>query len=89
MTYLLVQHTVQDFARWKPFFDQHDSARRASGGGDYQLFQDASDPNKITILLQWDSVENAQRFAASDNLREVMMEAGVIGRPEIHFLNKV
>jgi hypothetical protein len=40
-------------------------------------------------FCQWDSVENAQRFAASDNLREVMMEAGVIGRPEIHFLNKV
>jgi heme-degrading monooxygenase HmoA len=88
MTHILVQHTVQDFTNWKRFFDQHDSTRRAAGGGDYQLFQDATDPNKVTILLLWDSLENAQRFAASDNLREVMMEAGVVGRPEIHFLTK-
>jgi heme-degrading monooxygenase HmoA len=88
MAHLLIRHNVEDYAKWKPFFDQNDKARRASGGGDYQLFRGASDPNEIVVLFEWDNLRNAQRFAESSDLREVMQRAGVIGRPDVFFLNE-
>jgi quinol monooxygenase YgiN len=87
MAHLLIRHKVEDYARWKPFFDQNDNVRRANGGGDYQLFRSASDPNEIVVLFEWDNLRNAQRFAESPDLREVMQQAGVKGRPDVFYLN--
>jgi heme-degrading monooxygenase HmoA len=87
MVYLLVQHTVADYAKWKPVFDQHDRMRRAGGGGDYELFRGVNNPNEVTILFEWDSLEGAQQFAQSEELRKAMERAGVVSRPEVRFLN--
>jgi heme-degrading monooxygenase HmoA len=88
MAHLLVVHDVEDYARWKPVFDQHDNVRRANGCEDYQLFRDANDPNHVVILFEWDSLSNARRFAESDDLRQAMQKAGVVSRPQTYFLNE-
>jgi quinol monooxygenase YgiN len=87
MMHLLVHHTVEDYAKWKMVFDAEDKTRRASGGGDYQLFRSASDPNEIVLLFDWDSLRNAQRFVESPELHATMEQAGVKGRPQVIFLN--
>ena len=38
--------------------------------------------------MEWDSVENAKKFAGSDDLREKMQEVGVTDRPDMYFLNE-
>ena len=89
MPYLLIDHAVEDYEEWKPFFDNHASTRAESGSGGGQLFHKEGEPNELVILFEWDSIENAREFATSDDLREVMAEAGVIGEPELHFLEKI
>ena len=44
-------------------------------------------PNAVTVLIEWDSTQNAQRFAESDTLREGMERAGVTSTPEILYFN--
>lgn len=88
MAHVLVQHSVEDYGKWRALFDEHESTRQQYGGGQHHVFQDASDPNKLTILMEWDTLDNARRFTESDDLRSAMMQAGVIGRPETHFLNE-
>ena len=88
MAHLLIIHGVEDYAKWKPIFDEDDSSRRENGGGDYQLFRSDSDPNQIIALIEWDTVANARKYSASDHLREKMGEAGVTGPPDIIFLNE-
>ena len=87
MAHLLVIHTVEDFDRWKAGFDAHAGTRRASGGGDYQVLRNTQNPNEVVVLFNWESVAKAQAFAASDDLREAMQKAGVVGRPNIYFLD--
>lgn len=41
------------------------------------------------MLFEWDKVENAKKFASSEDLKKTMEQAGVIGIPHIHFLNEV
>jgi hypothetical protein len=87
---LLVRHKVEDYERWKPVFD-HDHgatrARRGSKGG--RILRNADELNELVILLEWDSLENARRFANADDLREAMQRAGVADQPDVYFLEEV
>ena len=60
-------------------------AGNEAGGatGVYQVYRDTDNPNVITLVLEWDNAENAQKFLADPALREVMQKAGVVGAPAL------
>ena len=89
MASMLVQHKVKDFAVWKKAYDSMADVRTAAGEVSYQIYRDQSNPNELTLFFNWDSVENAQKYASSPELKAAMERAGVDGRPEIHFLKEV
>jgi heme-degrading monooxygenase HmoA len=89
MAYLLVRHTVKDYAKWKPFFDGHQSTRKKSGSKGGRLYRNSQNPNEIIIVMEWDTLDNARKFAESADLREVMEKAGVTGKPDVYFLEQV
>jgi quinol monooxygenase YgiN len=83
-----VRHTVADYAKWREGFDANEPARRAAGAtGVKQVYRDAENPNTITVLIEWDSAENALRFFQDPGLKEAMAAAGVISVPETRLLN--
>ena len=86
MPYLLVRQKVTDYQQWKSAFDAHSVTRQANGSRGGQLFRNAADPNELVILLEWDVLERARQFAQSEEMREVMLRAGVIDHPDISFL---
>lgn len=89
MVQVLIKHTVEDYDEWKPGFDDHASTRMDYGSKGYRLFKLSEDSNEIVILFDWDSEENAQQFVEESNLRDVMEEVGVVGEPEIYFLEEI
>jgi heme-degrading monooxygenase HmoA len=89
MPHMMVHHTVRDFTLWKPFFDRNESKRKSSGSKSALVLQNIDDPKDVFILFEWDTPENARKFAMSDDLKKTMEEAGVIGKPHIHFLKEV
>jgi quinol monooxygenase YgiN len=89
MATMLIQIKVKDFAAWKKVFETGDGFRKSNGELSHQLYNDASDPNKITAIYKWNSLANAQKFAQSPELKALMMEAGVQGPPNVYFLNEV
>ena len=88
MAYILVQHTIEDYAKWKQAFDEHQPTREVSGSKGGFILRDANNPNQLTVLLEWDNLENARTFSSSDELREAMQRAGVLGPPTVSFLNE-
>jgi heme-degrading monooxygenase HmoA len=91
MPYLLVHHKVEDYARWRPIYDEHAATRKASGASGTaagQVFRSAMDPNEVVILLEWDDLEKARQFAQSEDLRQTMQRAGVVDQPDVYFLNE-
>jgi heme-degrading monooxygenase HmoA len=89
MANLLVHHTVEDYNKWKHFFDGHSDFRSEMGSKGGKVFRSVSNPNDLFILFEWDSTENAQKFTESDNLKEVMKNAGVQGMPDIYFVEQI
>jgi heme-degrading monooxygenase HmoA len=86
MPYLLVRQTVGDYKQWKSAFDAHGLTRQANGSRGGQVFRDASDPNEVIMLLEWDVLENARQFAQSEEWRDAMQRAGVVEHSTICFL---
>ncbi len=84
MCYLVVRHTVADYEKWRPFYDDDDIRRRSYGATGVSLvYRDVDDPNTTIAFMEWDKPENALRFANDPALAELMMKAGVIGQPAL------
>ena len=88
MAYVLVQHNVKDYGEWKKGFDNAAGLRQANGEKSAWIFQSEDDPNAITGLFEWDSLENGRKYFEMPELKEAMKQAGVIGAPKIFFLSK-
>ena len=86
MARLIVHHKVQDYAAWRKVFDNDATSRREFGSTSAQVFQSASDPNDVTAIMDWPSVDAAKAFATSASLKEAMKNAGVISQPDVMFL---
>ena len=89
MPLILVRHTVSDFATWKPSYDEHAAMRKDAGSKGGQVFRSADNPQEVVVLLEWDDLQNAKAFAASADLRAAMEQAGVVGQPDILFLDEI
>ena len=49
--HMLVRHKVSDFAKWKPVYHAHLSARQKAGLKEEHLFRNADDPNEALLLF--------------------------------------
>ncbi len=88
MASMLIQHKVKNFAEWKKVFDSVAGVRASAGELSSQIFRDSSNPNSLTVINKWNSLENAQKFAHSPELKAAMEKAGVEGPPTVYFLNE-
>ncbi|HML05749.1 MAG TPA: cyclase [Methanobacterium sp.] len=89
MQYVLVIHKVEDYEKWKPIYDEHTDARMDKGSKGAHVLRNADNPNEIVLLFEWDNLDNARKFYESQDLRNTMQNAGVMGKPEIRFLDGI
>ena len=87
MTHILIRHKVTDFAKWKPVYDAHLTARKEAGLKEKSLLRSIDNPNEVVLLFEAEDLKRAKAFAESSNLREAMQKAGVIGKPDVLFLS--
>jgi hypothetical protein len=83
---ILVQHPVADFDKWKESFDAHEGFRREMGVTMHNLHRVADDPNTVLIFAGVEDVDTAMQKMGSDDMKKVMMEAGVTGPPVVKVL---
>ncbi len=86
MVHVLVRHKVSDYNRWKEAFDSHLNVRKRAGEIGFRLFHRVEDPRDVFLLLDWQTTEEARKFMDSEELHSAMAKAGVIGAPEIQYL---
>ena len=85
MVNVIVRHKVEDFGKWKPVYDEHASARKEAGCQSDKVCQNGDDPNDVAVYFDWDSLENFKKFGDSDELKEAMQKAGVVGKPDFYY----
>lgn len=86
-SHLLIRHKVQDFAAWKQGYDAHLPKRAEAGLTEKYLLRGDADPNEVILLFEAQDMGRAKAFSGSADLRERMQQLGVVGQPELYFLN--
>ena len=85
MAHALIRQKVQDYETWKKSFeDGAENHRKAAGSKGGYVFRDVEDPNVVSVLLEWDSLENLNKFMdtlKSEKMQEIFKNSGVVGPP--------
>ena len=89
MPYLVVKQKITNFERWYAAFKSDAKAQKEAGLQDLVILKDMTDPNLIVCMFKIDNLEKAKAFTCSPNSGEFAELAGVIGKPDILFLEKV
>jgi quinol monooxygenase YgiN len=85
---MIVRHRVAHFDTWKTVFDELDATRQEHGWIGSDVLRDDADPNYVVIVNHVKDLASAKRYGGSEALRAGMQRAGVIGAPDIQFLNE-
>lgn len=87
MHLLIVQHRVEDYDHFKAVFDAHPPSR--GGATHYQVGRSVDDPDDITIVAAFESLDQAASWRDDPELRVAMADAGVIGEPRVGIFQRV
>lgn len=83
MPYIMVRHKVADYANWKAGFDKHSEVREKIGSKGGYVLRDIQDTNLVSVFLEVDDLETFKKTMQSEEMQQVMKEAGVTGEPQI------
>jgi hypothetical protein len=72
MAYVLIEHEISDFEMLKRVYMDDAERRRRLGCQRGHIWRAADDPNHVSVVLEWDSIENAREFAGSFELEQAM-----------------
>ena len=90
MGMMIVRHKVRDYGEWRPIFDGHVEMQRIAGLINPRVYHSAdSDKSEIVVVFDTKDTKMAKDFAASTDLKEAMMKAGVLDTPTIYFLELI
>ncbi len=89
MATLFVHHQVADFPAWKQVYDAFQPTARGLGVSAGLVYVSADDPNDVTVIHEFATVEAATAFAANEQLHAAMARSGVVGAPNVWITNKV
>ena len=86
-SYVLVRSKVLNFETWKKSYEAHLSVRQEYGLTEEHLLRGAEDPNDVVLLFKASSLDRAKAFLANPSVGEVIEKSGVVGKPDVAFLN--
>jgi hypothetical protein len=89
MVTLFVNHAVQDFNKWKEVYDALGTTRQQMGVIGASVHRITIGTNRLTITHQFKNLKSAMAFANSDELKQAMAEAGVVGPPDMWFAEEI
>jgi hypothetical protein len=87
MYVLAINHAVADFEKWKSLYDTLPPTSR--GAKFSRVNRGIDDPNLVTVVAGFDSLETLKQFVADPQLKDAMQEAGVLGQPRFEMYEEV
>lgn len=89
MSFVMIQHRVANYAKWKRGVKSAAAWRKASGEKSFYACRNGKSPNNVMVWCEWDTMERARKFVRSAELRKRMKEVGVVGKPVVAFFDRM
>jgi len=87
MFVVAINHPVSDYDQWKAVYDTMPPTSR--GAKFARVNRSVDDPNLITVVSGFDSLDVLNGFLSDPDLKSKMKEAGVAGEPRIEIYEEV
>jgi hypothetical protein len=78
MAFIIANHKVADFNKWKPFFDSDAERIKESGLKLVKLGRKSDDPNDVYFVWETKDPSGFKNMLQDPGLADIMKEAGVI-----------
>jgi hypothetical protein len=78
---------VTDYGKWKTVYDTFTPT--SEGAKFARVNRSVDDPNTVTVVAGFETLELAKAFLANPSLKAKMTEAGVLGTPRIEINEEV
>jgi quinol monooxygenase YgiN len=87
---VMIVHSVKDFDTWLKAYDKEGMEKRAENGLlDRGLGRSIDDPNIVYVVFAITDMDKAKARIQSEELKNLMMDAGVEGPPTIQYYTLV
>ena len=84
----VIRHNVRDYAAWRKGYDDVASMQKAGGVTEESVYQAKDNPNDVLVLHRFNSLDDAEKFFASQELKDAMQRNGVEGTPRIEIFEE-
>ena len=85
---MFVRHEVADYGVWIKAYNSFAPMQKKRGVIYKAVYQSTDNPNDVTVIHDFHSLEKAKAFAASAELKAAMEKSGVKGAPQIWYTTK-
>jgi len=89
MAYVLTQFKVKDFMQWKTVFDEFIPIRKHYSSKGAVAYRVAGEQYSVVVLTEFDDLERATELYASQDFKDAIERAGVIGTENIILMEQV
>jgi hypothetical protein len=86
---LIVRHKVADFDKWHASFLSFSHLNARHGATDPEVYRATDDPNDVTLKQDFATLAEIQAMMGSEEIREAMGKAGVVGPPSVLIAEKI
>jgi hypothetical protein len=83
---IIVTHAVKDYDAWRAVYDDLDTYRLQKGIVGHAVNQELGKPNQVIVYHQANDLDTLRAFVDSAELKGAMQRGGVVGSPDIHFV---
>lgn len=89
MTVLHIEHPVPNYDGWKKAFDSDPMNRKNSGVKKYRIYRSVSEPNHVTVDLEFADYASAERMLTSLEVMWQKIEGTIITAPKGRLLEVI
>lgn len=77
MAFIIANHKVADFKKWKPYFDSDTTRQKQAGLKLLKLGRKSDDPNDVYFVWETKDPSGFKSMLKDPGLADIMKEAGV------------
>ena len=85
---MFVHHQVTDYAVWRKSYNAFAPVQKKHGVTYQAVYQSTDDPNDVTVVHDFKTLDEAKSFAALPELKAAMETSGVKGVPQIWYTTR-
>jgi len=86
---VIARYRIRNFDEFKAEFDQAAPSLPEHGFSRTWLDRNVNDPNEIVVIHEADDLDRVHAFYESDQYRQCLSKAGVIGEPSVTFTEEL